>query len=164
MTVLYCGDPHGQFGHTLRAAAALHPSAVNLLGDLELARPMHKELAPILEWVWFIHGNHDTDSEVHWARIRDSPLAARNLHGRVAKLPDGIRIAGLGGVFWESVWHPEASPARAGQPPFRTRAEHHRGLQWNCMRAREFTDCAKTLTWPKDSGMRTRAGRKSPST
>lgn len=25
MTVLHCGDPHGRFGHILRAAAELQP-------------------------------------------------------------------------------------------------------------------------------------------
>ena len=59
-------------------------------------------------------------------RIRDSPLAARNLHGRVATLPDGTRIAGLGGVFRESVWHPEALSGRPGESAFRSRAEHAR--------------------------------------
>ena len=116
--VLYCGDPHGRFGHILEAAAALKPLAVILLGDLEPARPLHVELAPILERVWFIHGNHDTDSAVHWVRIRNSPLAARNLHGQVTMLPDGTRIAGLGGVFRESVWHPETSPSRPSGPVF----------------------------------------------
>ena len=124
--VLYCGDPHGRFGHILAAAAALQPSAIILLGDLEPTRPLHEELAPVLEKIWFIHGNHDTDSEVHWMRIRDSLLAARNLHGRVAMLPDGTRIAGLGGVFRESVWHPEALSGRPGESAFRSRAEHAR--------------------------------------
>lgn len=66
MTQLCCGDPHDQFGHILEAAAALQPSAVILLGDLEPARPRHVELAPFLNnpndrksWQlanWFSHG------------------------------------------------------------------------------------------------------------
>ena len=45
---------------------------------------------------WFIHGNHDTDSDANYDHLIGSALADRNLHGRVA-LVDGIRIACLDG-------------------------------------------------------------------
>jgi hypothetical protein len=32
-------------------------------------------------------------------------MADRNQHGRVVEF-DGLRIAGLGGVFREKIWHP----------------------------------------------------------
>lgn len=48
--------------------------------------------------VWFIHGNHDTDSDADYDHLFGSALADRNLHGCVAVV-DGARIAGLGGVF-----------------------------------------------------------------
>jgi len=118
--ILYCGDPHGKFSHIVQAALDLDASAVILLGDLEPQRPMHIELEGILERVWFIHGNHDTDSKANWVNIWDSELAERNIDGRVVTLPDGTRIAGLGGVFRESVWYPTI-PA---EPKFRSRQEH----------------------------------------
>lgn len=108
--ILICGDPHGEFRHIVRAALELKPAAVILLGDLQPKRPLHEELGPILGVTWFIHGNHDTDSEADFANVFDSTLASRNLHGRVVTLPDGTRVAGLGGVFRESVWYPPASP------------------------------------------------------
>ena len=126
MTVLYCGDPHGQFTHILKAAAELHATAVILLGDMEPARPLHEELDCLLDRVWFIHGNHDTDSDALWERVWGSKLAERNIHGRVVTLPNGMRIAGLGGVFRKTVWYPDGSAANAGDPDFRTRAEHAR--------------------------------------
>ncbi len=104
--VLFCGDPHGQFGHIVRAAQQLKACAVVLLGDLQPTRPLHLELGPIADRTWFIHGNHDTDSEEGFRNVWDSGMADRNLHGRVATLPDGTRVAGLGGVFRERVWYP----------------------------------------------------------
>lgn len=118
--ILFCGDPHGQFRHILRAADELHPSAVILLGDMESARPLHEELASISDKVWLIHGNHDTDSERTWTHLWGCELADRNIDGQVVTLPNGIRIAGLGGVFRESVWYPSLPTS----PKFRNREEH----------------------------------------
>lgn len=125
--VLFCGDPHGVFRQIIDAASSSNPSAVVLLGDMEPERPLHLELAPLLERdvpLWFIHGNHDADSDALWMRVWGSEIAELNVHGRVVELPDGQRLAGLGGVFRESVWHPSAAAARQGGPAFRTRAEH----------------------------------------
>jgi predicted phosphodiesterase len=118
--ILFCGDPHGQFRHILRAADELHASAVILLGDMESAQPLHEELASIAHKLWFIHGNHDTDSETIWNHLWGSQLADRNLHGRVVTLPNGLRIGGLGGVFRESVWYPSLPTP----PKFHSRLEH----------------------------------------
>lgn len=118
--VLFCGDPHGQFRHIIKAATELHASAVILLGDMEPQRPLHTELAAIADKLWFIHGNHDTDSDQNFVHIWESQLADRNLHGRVVELPNGIRIGGLGGVFRGSVWH----PGLPTPPNFRNRQEH----------------------------------------
>lgn len=120
MSFLYCGDPHGEFRHILRAAAELNPSAVVLLGDLELRRPLHEELEAIAHKIWFIHGNHDTDTDQNWDHLWGGALAGRNIDGRVVELPGGTRLAGLGGVFRESVWYPSL-PA---EPRYRNRAEH----------------------------------------
>lgn len=119
---LFCGDPHGQFRHILKVASELQASAVILLGDMELARPLHEELASIADRLWFIHGNHDTDHERNWNHLWGGKLADRNIDGQVVTLPNGIRIAGLGGVFRESVWYPSLPIP----PKFRNREEHAR--------------------------------------
>jgi predicted phosphodiesterase len=122
--ILFCGDPHGRFSHILEAAGQTKASAVVLLGDMEPAMPLHLELKPILERVWWIPGNHDSDSDMLWRHVFGSDLVDRNVHGRVVALPDGTRLAGLGGVFRESVWYPSSSAARGGAPAFRSRVEH----------------------------------------
>jgi predicted phosphodiesterase len=119
---LYCGDPHGRFRHIIKAANEFRASAVVLLGDMEPQRPLAEEMAGITVPWYFIPGNHDADS-VHLAeRVWDTAIAARNIHGRVVLLPNGTRLAGLGGVFRESVWYPSL-PA---EPKFRNREEHAR--------------------------------------
>jgi len=118
--LLFCGDPHGQWQHIIDAALQTQARAVILLGDLEPARPLHIELAPIMERLWFIHGNHDTHSESIFNNVWQPELADRHLHGRVVTLPCGTRIAGLGGVFRGTVWNPHDR-----RPPrFRNREAH----------------------------------------
>jgi hypothetical protein len=117
-TLLFCGDPHGAYEDIVRETLARNPVAVILLGDLEPSRPLHLELEAIRDKVYFIHGNHDTDSEDGFEKVFDSELGERNLHGKVVTLPDGTRIAGLGGVFRKQVWMPPAPPA------YRSPSEH----------------------------------------
>ena len=107
--ILFCGDPHGQFGHIIEAVHEHRPAAVILLGDLQAKRPLEVELSSILDLtdIWFIHGNHDTDSEADHDNLFGSKLANRNLHGKVVEVA-GRRIAGLGGVFRGKVWSPPA--------------------------------------------------------
>ncbi|WP_096697648.1 metallophosphoesterase [Polaromonas sp. AER18D-145] len=124
--MLFCGDPHGKFDHILQAAGDLRASAVILLGDMESGQPLHEAMASIDDKLWFIHGNHDTDSELNWNNLWGGKLADRNVDGRVVTLPNGIRIAGLGGVFRESVWYPSLPTP----PNFRNRKEHVRATPW----------------------------------
>lgn len=116
--ILFCGDPHGRFLHIVRAAQETKASAVILLGDLQPGRALHLELGDIAGRTWFIHGNHDTDSEEGFHNVWGSEMAERNLHGRVVTLPDGTRVAGLGGVFRGRVWMPP------DQPLFESTQEH----------------------------------------
>lgn len=99
-TIFFCGDVHGDFQHVIEAVQAHRPDAIVLLGDLQARAPLEIELSAILMQteVWFIHGNHDTDSEADHDHLLGSKLASRNLHGRVATIA-GVRIAGLGGIF-----------------------------------------------------------------
>ena len=107
--ILFCGDPHGEFGHIVQTVQEHRPAAVILLGDLQARRPLEVELAPILSstQIWFIHGNHDTESESGHDNLFLSALAGKNLHGRVVEIA-GLRVAGLGGIFRSKVWAPPA--------------------------------------------------------
>jgi predicted phosphodiesterase len=105
--LIFFGDPHGDFQPVIRAVQRYRPEAIVLLGDIQARRPLHIELESIVDLteVWFIHGNHDTDSESYHDNLWHSDLAHRNLHGRVATVA-GYKVAGLGGVFRESIWDP----------------------------------------------------------
>lgn len=111
MEILLYGDPHGDFRPLIDAVEQHAPKAVILLGDLQPARPLDIELETILAdtGVWFIHGNHDTDSEQDYDNVFESGLRDRNLDGRVVEIA-GHRVAGLGGVFRGKVWLPPAEP------------------------------------------------------
>jgi len=107
--ILFCGDPHGRFDHIIDAVHEHRPAAIVLLGDLQAPKQLEQVLEPILDKtdIWFIHGNHDTDSDADYDNLFGSALAERNLHGRIAEI-DGLRVAGLGGVFRGQVWGPPA--------------------------------------------------------
>jgi predicted phosphodiesterase len=111
-TIFFCGDPHGEFHHIVDAVKRERPDAVILLGDMELRLPLHVELAGILELtdIWWIPGNHDTDSEHCHDNLFLSTLADRNLHRRIVEIA-GLRIAGLGGVFRSKIWDGSHTPA-----------------------------------------------------
>lgn len=105
--IFFCGDTHGHFDHVVRAVLEHRPAALVLLGDLQPQRQLEVVLQPVLDLteVWFIHGNHDTDSDADFDNLFGSALADRNLHGRVVDVA-GVRIAGLGGVFRGQIWMP----------------------------------------------------------
>lgn len=110
-SILFFGDVHGHYEHVLDAVTLFEPKAIVLLGDLQPEAPLHEVLAPILTQteIWFIHGNHDTDSDTDYDHVFGSELKDRNLHGRVVEIA-GVRIAGLGGVFRGQVWSPPEEP------------------------------------------------------
>jgi predicted phosphodiesterase len=106
---LTLGDPHGDFSG-LRAAldGGPAPGALIVLGDCDLTRPLEAELAdagldPARTPVWWIAGNHEGDSETWCDNLFASALAEGNLSGRVVEI-DGLRVAGLGGVFRGKIW------------------------------------------------------------
>jgi len=109
--IFFCGDVHGNFAFVIQAVRVHRPVAVVFLGDLQAQRPLEQELEAILGLteIWFIHGNHDTDSQADHDNLFLSALADRNLHGRVVEVA-GTRIAGLGGVFRGEVWCPPEAP------------------------------------------------------
>ena len=112
--LIFFGDPHGEFEPVISAVLRYRPEAVILLGDIQAREPLHVELARIVDRteVWFIHGNHDTDAESFYDNLWSSNLAHRNLDGRVATVA-GYEVAGLGGIFRESIWDPSLPMSEA---------------------------------------------------
>lgn len=105
--ILFHGDPHGNL-NTLRSDIERdRPDAVILLGDQMLDRPLEEEMRGIETPVFWIHGNHDTDTESYYSNLFDSPYPS--LDGRVLPI-QGVTVAGLGGVFQKRVWHPNSVP------------------------------------------------------
>lgn len=106
--ILFFGDTHGSFAHCLEVVRTYAPKAIVFLGDLQAKKPLHIELEQVcaLTEVWWIHGNHDTDTVAYYDHLFASELADRNLDGKVAHVA-GKRIAGLGGVFRGKVWAPQ---------------------------------------------------------
>ena len=108
--ILMFGDVHGSFKHVLPIVRRENPAAIIFLGDLQAKKPLEQELAKVLALteVYFIHGNHDTDTKAEYDNLFSSQLAHRNLHGKVTMI-DGLRVAGLGGIFRASIWYPQTS-------------------------------------------------------
>lgn len=106
--ILFYGDTHGDLRHVLPTVKAEKPAAIILLGDIQSSRPLEQELADVMKLteVYFIHGNHDTDSKADHDNLFNSQLADRNLHGRIVEI-DGHKVAGLGGIFRASIWWPD---------------------------------------------------------
>ena len=107
MIAYMIGDNHGHFDHIIEIVRQDRPDAIIFLGDLECQRPFHEEVAAIrdLTEIYWIPGNHDTDSAETYRNLFESELSDRNLHGRVVDI-GGIRVAGLGSVFRGEVWYP----------------------------------------------------------
>jgi predicted phosphodiesterase len=105
--LMFFGDPHGDLDPVIAAVEHFQPEAIVLLGDIQARRPLHVELRPILDLteIWFIHGNHDTDSDADYDNLWGSELATRNFHGRIVEIA-GFKVAGLGGVFRSKIWDP----------------------------------------------------------
>ena len=74
----------------------------------ELALALSKRVAEVMKLteLYFIHGNHDTDTQEKHDFLFNSSIADRNLHGRIVEI-DGFKVAGLGGVFRQRIWWPK---------------------------------------------------------
>lgn len=109
--IFFCGDPHGEFDHINAAAREYKPAAMVILGDLQPPGPIGEVLEEALAFtqVWWIPGNHDTDTDAFYDSLWKGPLASHNLHGKVGNVA-GLRIAGLGGVFRGQIWMPDGEP------------------------------------------------------
>jgi predicted phosphodiesterase len=113
-SVWLCGDVHGDLRTLERALkqASAPPCTLIFLGDLDPPKPVGGWLSAVTGSEidsWFIHGNHETDSDAAFLNTFHVPDAERNIDGRVVEIA-GLRVAGLGGVFREEVWYPPAAP------------------------------------------------------
>jgi predicted phosphodiesterase len=124
--IVIAGDPHGNFSPILRACIARHAGTLILLGDCDLSAPLSQTLAPLLTLGWqvrWIIGNKDAETETAFDNLAtDYPEG--DIGGRVIEV-DGLRIAGLGGVFKPRIWYPRADEpnGRIEPPSFSTRRE-----------------------------------------
>jgi Icc-related predicted phosphoesterase len=108
--IFFCGDPHGEFGHILSAIEEYHPAAVVILGDLTPPKSLDEIFKDIgATQVFWIPGNHDTDSDLIYDRLWRSRFAKQNLNGKVLDVGP-LKVGGLGGVFRGQVWMPPAVP------------------------------------------------------
>ena len=119
--IYFLGDVHGRIDHVLPALRARQDTATHVifLGDIEPQRPFEDEIRPLTNagiGVWFIHGNHDTDNRNTWNHLQGA--SHRNLHGRVVEI-EGVRVAGLGGIFRGEIWYPDRSDMVDGTPRLR---------------------------------------------
>lgn len=120
LPILFLGDTHGKHAHIEQIVREIGTCTLVHLGDITPLQPLENEfrwLPPGVEF-WWIHGNHDADTEENFDRVLQSAMQARWLHGRVVTIA-GVRIAGLGGNFQKSVWWPSLHDK--GEPTNRQR-------------------------------------------
>ncbi len=126
---LFAGDPHGRLDQVLKAVSTANASCVVLLGDIEPEHPLEDEMCSLdasgVAW-YFIGGNHDADSDEFARHVWNPRTETHDVHSRVVELPNGLKLAGLAGVWRASVWHPGPSSMRRGQPAWRSRDAHAR--------------------------------------
>lgn len=122
MTILFAGDPHRNFTPLIRACLALPPSTLVLLGDLDCQHPLTETFASVIAAGWHVRwilGNHDCGTETAYDNlVGDNPEG--DLGFRVTEL-DGVRVAGLPGVFKPSVWYPRSDDGSQSIDPPRYR-------------------------------------------
>jgi predicted phosphodiesterase len=117
--IVIAGDPHGNFPPILRACAAMDPGVLILLGDCDLRHPLRQVLASLFDVGWqirWIIGNKDAETATAFDNLV-TDLPEGDIGGQVIEI-DGLRIAGLGGVFKPRIWHPRADePGGSIDPP-----------------------------------------------
>jgi len=109
MTILFAGDPHRNFTPIIRACLARPAGTLILVGDLDCQRPLTETFAPVIAGGWSVHwilGNHDCETETAYDNLVGDH-AEGDLGFRVTEI-DGVRIAGLPGVFKPSIWYPRS--------------------------------------------------------
>ena len=126
MSLVIYGDPHGEWRPLTEAVALDRPAAIVILGDCDLVRPLHVELAPVFAAgveVAYLYGNHEKDLPGSWDNlVGDHPSGL--LHARVRQLGP-YEVAGIAGVFKGRIWLPPAAPLSDTRAGFMRRLAHH---------------------------------------
>ena len=125
--ILFAGDPHRNFAPILRACLGMPAGTLILLGDCDCPAPLPAILAPAIAAGWdvrWILGNHDTETEAAFDNLVTAHPSG-DLAFRVTEV-NGLRIAGLPGVFKPRVWDPNT-----GARQFLTRAGFQASLRPN---------------------------------
>lgn len=135
MSILFYGDPHGNFKGLIRAVEKDKPNTVLIVGDMDLEQPLQDELKSIINQtdIYWIPGNHDSDREHWYNNLFKSALADKNIDSRVVDI-DGLKVAGFGGVFRAKIWHPgdqhKVTPRFKNKEDYmHTIPRHHRHLE-----------------------------------
>ena len=125
-SILFCGDPHGDFGFIIDAAREARPAAAVIVGDFYARKSLPAEgetadtaLAAVRAEgvrVLYIHGNHESDRPEIWKASIESLPAEDGLHARFEAV-GSVSLGGLGGVFRQKVWFPNDGT----EPRFLTR-------------------------------------------
>lgn len=121
-SLLFYGDPHGEWRPLRETLRTESPDAVILLGDCDLHRPLSDELGDTLpspDRLFFILGNHEADRQCFYDHLISAAPATNHLNAKVVDIA-GVRIAGLSGTFDQHIWHPDLNE---GEPFFRTRED-----------------------------------------
>lgn len=117
MILWLAGDIHGKTEHITAAleASTRKPRCLILLGDLELPTPLvfekfirSTELMGVM--LFWIIGNHDTDTDANLRGIASDFAQQRRIDGRVVDI-EGFLVAGLGGIFRGEVWSGHNKPS-----------------------------------------------------
>jgi len=106
---MFVGDPHGRYEHIIASIKKSRPDEMIMLGDMCYDTPIDV-LYKGLKGIYWIHGNHDTDSLRWYESLFESTWFNQSLHGSVKSL-SGVRVAGLGGVFRPKIWNPDSGVA-----------------------------------------------------
>jgi len=147
--LMFVGDPHGDSDAVLELIRYSRPQACLMLGDLCFSSPVESLFEAVDEYchIGWIHGNHDTDRPEWRQSLFGSAWNERNFHGKVRTIA-GIRIAGLGGIFRQRIWHPDQgirfhsrSAWHEAHPHLRQqqRSHHHDSTIW----PEEYEELAK---------------------
>ena len=154
--ILFFGDIHGEekgafnYVESVVKSQIQKPNAIIFLGDLGAQKPLEQELASVINStdIYFIHGNHDSEDQNCYDSLFKSSLAHKNLHGVVVEI-DGLKVAGLGGVFRKEIWHPQIN---GGKECFQNYQEYYASLleqeQMNQYKKTGKYEDVKTLTDP----------------
>ena len=124
--ILFCGDPHTRFDHIIELVQTTRPKAVILLGDQCFMSPFNEIFQSVVDTpVYFIQGNHDTDLVNYYDHL--AAADAHNIHCKIIDV-DGLRIAGLGGIFRGQIWYPPEAPRYQSRADFIARCG--KGNRW----------------------------------